>query len=75
MADIVHINPAGRDISGDERATCAIAEPLQRSLACSLGFVAMQGFRVDARSCKHLCNPISLVLGPGENDDLLEVRV
>ena len=75
MGDVADINSARSNIGCDECTAGTVTEPLQGTLARALGLVAVQGLGFDSGSREHLGHPVGLVLGPGENDDLVEVRV
>ena len=48
MRDVVHVDPARRNVGGDEHAAVAVAKAGERTLALGLRFVAVDGSSLDA---------------------------
>ena len=69
IIDIGHpgnIDPPGRDIGGDQNGRLAGFEPLQRPVALSLAFVAMDGIRLEPGRDQVFHHPLAAVFCPAE---------
>src|SRR5690606_20232788 len=64
--DVVHVDPAGRDVGGHEHPDGAGGERGEVPLAGRLGEVAVEVDGRDARRRQLLGEALGLVLGPGE---------
>jgi hypothetical protein len=75
VAHALHVDAAGRDIGGDEHAAGAVPEGGERPLPLRLGPVAVDRGRRDAGLFEPAHDLVGAVLGAGENQDALDLRV
>ena len=68
QSHVLHIDPAGGDIGGDEDRCEALLEFFQRLLALRLGLVPVDGIRRKPGFAKALGQLVRAMLGAAEND-------
>ena len=68
-----HVDPARGDIGGDQDWRGPLAEREQRSGALGLALVAMDRGGIDTGRAQMAHNPVSPVLGPGEDQGALDL--
>lgn len=73
MTDPIHVDSPGSDVCGNKDVDFSILKRCESSLAGVLGFVSMDGSRVDIRFKKELHHPVGPVLGSGEDNGALHV--
>ena len=70
MSDPFNINTPSRYISCHKNPCVAVAEPFERSLAGTLGFVTMNSFRAYAATTKFFCDLVRAMLSARKHYDL-----
>src|SRR6266478_1371368 len=70
-----HVDPARRDVGGDENPGVTCAEAGERAFALGLRFVSMNGDSLDTRAYQMAHNPVRAVLGAGKHQHPLEGRI
>ncbi len=69
MADAIHVNAAGGDVGGNQRAQSAVAERREYALALVLRLIAMDRFGGVTRFLQSTYHLVGAMLGAGEHQN------
>ena len=75
MGDAVDIDASGCDIRRHQHPGLTVAEPLERTLSRTLGFVAVDCLNGDATFAELVGDPVGAMLGAGEHDHPRQRRI